>query len=115
MPSVVEASLPYLSLSSDGVFVNLKGKSKSLTRDIGYSNALAMDFSEQLSQLETDIGAISDEETNQDSGMAFYSGPDLNLQQTSVSEAASFKVGYTYNQTLDNIYKAAAENREVRF
>ena len=102
-PTVVEASLPYLNLSSDGIFVDLKGQSKKRTEEIGYSNDLAASFYDEQSSISSDLQALPEDKTNND---GYYPGPDLLLEQTSVSQAASFKVGYTYNQTLDNIYKA---------
>ena len=103
-PTVVEASLPYLNFSSDGVFVNLKGQSKKTTKDIGYSNDLAKSFFEQQAALSEELEDVSEDNANV-TGIKPYSGPDLLLEQTSVSQAASLKIGYTYNQTLDNIYK----------
>ncbi|MBO4393634.1 MAG: LPS-assembly protein LptD, partial [Spirochaetales bacterium] len=103
-PTVVEASLPYLNFSSDGVFVNLKGQSKKTTKDIGYSNDLAKSFFDQQAALSEELEDVSEDNANV-TGIKPYSGPDLLLEQTSVSQAASLKIGYTYNQTLDNIYK----------
>ncbi|MBP5756223.1 MAG: LPS-assembly protein LptD [Spirochaetales bacterium] len=105
-PKVVEASLPYLSFSSDGVIMNLKGESKSSTRETGYSNDLAKSFSQELSSLSEDLQAVPDlEEDDNGDGVMPYKGPDLKLESTSVSEAGALKLGYTYNQTLDNVYK----------
>ena len=107
-PKVVEASLPYLSFSSDGVIMNLKGESKSSTRETGYSNDLAKSFSQELSSLSEELQAVPDlEEDDNGDGVVPYKGPDLKLESTTVSEAGSLKLGYTYNQTLDNVYKEA--------
>ena len=106
--TVVEASLPYLSVASDGVILNLKGESKSSTRETGYSNDLAKSFSQELSSLSEDLQKIPElEEDDNGNGITSYKGPDMKLESTTVSEAGSFKLGYTYNQTLDNVYKEA--------
>ena len=102
---VVEASLPYLSMSSSGTFVNLKGKSTKTTKTLDYTNVLAKEFSDEL-QIAAEAG--SDEEGTRESvlnGLKPYNGPDLKLEETTTTEAANFKMGYTFSQSLDNIYK----------
>ena len=99
---VVEASLPYLSLSSSGTFLNLKGQSSKTTRSLDYTNVLAQEFSEELEA----AGEYDAEETDSEGiGLKAYSGPDLKLEETVTTEAASFKMGFTFSQSLDNIYK----------
>lgn len=105
-PKVVEASLPYLSFASDGVILNLKGQSRSSTRETGYSNDLAKSFSQELSLLSDDLQSVPDLEADDNGdGVRPYKGPDLKLESTTVSQAGSLTLGYTYNQTLDNVYK----------
>ena len=105
----VEASLPYLSFSSDGTFLSLQGKSQSTTRTLDYTSPLARQLASEKQELDE-----SAEETGKPgegvSVFKSYSGPTLNLQETTVSEAGSLKLGYTYNQTLDNIYKEDLEH-----
>ena len=101
---VVEASLPYLSLSSSGTFFNLKGKSTNTTKTLDYTNVLAKEFSEELEEAqefeEEDAGGEADR-----INLKAYKGPDLKLEETTTTEAASLKMGYTFSQSLDNIYK----------
>ena len=102
---VVEASLPYLSLSSNGTFLNLKGKSTKTTKTLDYTNIMAREFSEEL---EDALDYEADEKDPEESGLIelkAYKGPDLKLEETTTTEAASFKMGYTFSQSLDNIYK----------
>ena len=107
--TAVEGSLPYLTVSSDGTLLSLQGRSTRTTRTLDYTNALAADFADELQELE--------ETKTNGSGSAepvsifkSYSGPALNLEETTVSEAASLKAGYTYNQTLENVYKEELEH-----
>lgn len=102
---VSEASLPYLSMSSSGTFLNLKGDSRKTTKTLAYTSVLAQEFSDELAvaeEYEVD-DADADEEVL--TGLKAYSGPDLKLEETTTTEAGSLKVGYTYSQSLDNIYK----------
>ena len=107
--TAVEGSLPYLTVSSDGTLLSLQGRSTRTTRTLDYTNTLAADFADELQALE--------ETKTKGSGSAepvsifkSYSGPALNLEETTVSEAASLKAGYTYNQTLENVYKEELEH-----
>ena len=107
--TAVEGSLPYLTVSSDGTLLSLQGRSTRTTRTLDYTNALAADFADELQELE--------ETKTKGSGSAepvsifkSYSGPALNLEETTVSEAANLKAGYTYNQTLENVYKEELEH-----
>ncbi len=102
---VVEASLPYLSFSSNGTFLNLAGQSKSTTKRLDYTNDLALGFSQEQSNL--DLTGAS--ENKSASGLVGYDGPDVQLESTTVSEAGSFKLGYTYNQSMDNIFEEDLE------
>lgn len=96
--TVVEASLPYLSLSSNGKFLDLKSDAKTVTTDSGYTNQLASEFEEQRLLLDA-------QKTSKSTGeLSYLSGPDLKLSQTTRTEGAALQVGYTYFQTLDNIY-----------
>ena len=100
----VEASLPYLSFSSDGTFLSLQGQSQKTTRTIDYTNPLAKELAAEMQELQ-ESGTTG---TVGDTGVSMfrtYSGPALTLEETTVSEAGSLKLGYSYNQTLDNIYK----------
>ena len=113
-PNVIEASLPYLSVASDGVVLDLKGESKSSTRETGYSNDLAKSFSQELSSLSEELQSVPDlEEDNNGDGITSYKGPDLKLESTTVSEAGAFRLGYTYNQTLDNVYKESLSQDNI--
>ena len=98
---VVEASLPYLSLSSSGTFFNLKGRSTKTTKTLDYTNVLAKEFSDELQAAGEAEGSGESVLT----GLKAYKGPDLNLEETTTTEAASLKMGYTFSQSLDNIYK----------
>ena len=103
---VVEASLPYLSFSSSGTFLNITGQSKKNTKTLDYTNVLANEFSEELVEA-SEYG--SSEAGSGDDGFSklkAYNGPELKLEETTTTEAASFKAGYTFSQSLDNIYKA---------
>ena len=97
---IVEGSLPYLSLSSNGTFFSLQGKSLQTTRSIGYTNDLAQQFADEMASVETPESEGQTETTFQP-----YGGPDLRLEETTVSEAGSIRAGYTFSQTLDNIHK----------
>ena len=100
---VVEASLPYLSISSSGTFLNYKGEGKKTTKTLAYTNVMAEEFSNELEEArEYD----ADEADIQGIGLKAYSGPELKLEETSTTEAASFKMGYTFSQSLDNIFKS---------
>lgn len=101
---VKEASLPYLSFSSDGVILDLRGQARNSTTSIGYSNFLAKNFSSEQEELSEELQNASRSSSNDDS-LTYYKGPDLKLEKTTVSEAGSFKLGYTYNQTMDNVFK----------
>ena len=102
---VVEASLPYLSFSSNGTFLDLKGKSTKTTKTLKYTSALAQEFSDEMAGLEDGDydGPESGESVSID--LKPYNGPDLKLEETTTTEAASLKMGYTFTQSLDNIYK----------
>ena len=106
----VEASLPYLSFSSDGTFLSLQGQSQKTTRSIDYTNPLAKELATEMQELqesgtEGTTDAPGEPATSGVSQFSTYSGPSLTLEETTVSEAGSLKMGYTYNQTLDNIFK----------
>ena len=105
----VEASLPYLSFSSDGTFLSIQGKSQSTTRTLDYTNALARELDAEKQELQESADASASAKTTV-STFKSYSGPSLNLQETTVSQAGSLKLGYTYNQSLDNIYKEELEH-----
>ncbi|MBR6084826.1 MAG: hypothetical protein IKP61_04335 [Spirochaetales bacterium] len=110
---VVEASLPYLSFASAGTFLNLKGTSKKTTKTLAYTSVLAQEFSDELAlAAATDLGTADKKESVLDELKA-YKGPDLKLEETTTTEAASFKVGYTYSQSLDNIYKKDLKHDNV--
>ena len=108
---IVEGSLPYLSLSSEGTFFSIQGQSLQTTRNLGYTNALAQEFADERAAVE--VPASDDAEGTgagkTDSGFQPYAGPTLKLEETTYSEAASIKAGYTFSQTLDNIHKEDLE------
>ena len=133
--NVVEASLPYVSFSSEGTFLNLQGQSKSTTRTKDYTSPLAQSFADELVALQnSDDSSDSVEESTDESEAAessedvsvettgedgkqsvtlnvkAYSGPDLKLEETTTSSAGGIKVGYTYNQTLDNSFEDELEH-----
>ena len=91
---VVEASLPYLSLSSSGTFLNLKGKSTKTTKTLDYTNIMAREFSEEL---EDALDYEADEKDPEESGLIelkAYKGPDLKLEAVNNSPGAAV-CGYT--------------------
>ena len=102
---VVEASLPYLSLSSNGTFLDLKGQSTKTTKSLEYTSELAREFSEELAGLEDSELQEAESSDSVTIDLKPYKGPDLKLEETTTTEAASFKMGYTFSQSLDNIYK----------
>ena len=102
--TAVEGSLPYISFSSDGTLLSLQGSSRRTTRTLDYTNSLARDFSDEMQELEENKVKGSSP-LNDVTLFSSYSGPSLNLTETTVSEAASLRAGYTYNQTLENVYK----------
>ena len=108
----VEASLPYLTFSSDGTFFSVTGSSTRTTRTLDYTNALAGSLASELQDLKENgnAGTTGSSEITPVSIFNSYSGPTLNLEETTVSEAGSMKMGYSYNQTLDNIYKEDLEH-----
>lgn len=119
--TVEEASLPYINLSSSGTFFDISGQSKQNTRYLDYTNELARQFAAEQATLSTDSNTsyISDASDTSDTNITsnselpnldinrpgYYVGPNIDLQTTTVSESASIKMGYTYNQVLDNIYE----------
>ena len=107
---VVEASLPYLSLSSSGTFLNLNGQSTKNTRTLDYTNDLAKEFSDELQNVQKDEQPGEGSDSSGLTGLKSYPGPDLKLEETIATEAASFKMGYTFSQSLDNIYKTDLEH-----
>ena len=102
---VVEASLPYFSFSSNGTFLNLKGTGKKTTKTLAYTSVLAQEFSDELETANETVFEDADHEESALDRLKAYNGPDLKLEETTTTEAASFKFGYTYSQSLDNIYK----------
>ncbi len=99
--TVTEASLPYLSISSNGTFLDLRGQSTSTTKTLSYTNDLAISFDEEYKALQADgVESVASEDD-----LVPYSGPDLDLEETTTSSAGSLKLGYTYSQSLDNVYK----------
>ena len=105
--------MPYLSFASAGTFLNLKGTSKKTTKTLAYTSVLAQEFSDELAlAAATDLGTTDKKESVLDELKA-YKGPDLKLEETTTTEAASFKVGYTYSQSLDNIYKKDLKHDNV--
>ena len=102
---VVEASLPYLSLSSNGTFFNFKGKSTKTTKTLDYTNVLAKEFSEELQAAGESDSGETDAKESVLTKLKAYEGPALKLEETTTTEAASFKMGYTFSQSLDNIFK----------
>ena len=105
-PLAQEASLPYVSFSSDGVFLNLRGEEKSTVTYTTYTNELARSFMEEQNGLQIPEGA----QPVSDGILISYDGPQVNLQQTSVSAAPHIKAGYTYSQSLDNTYGVDLEH-----
>ncbi|HAN43419.1 MAG TPA: hypothetical protein DCP98_08360 [Sphaerochaeta sp.] len=126
--NVVEASLPYVSFSSEGTFLNLQGQTKSTTRTKDYTSPLAQSFADELVALQNkddepseddeDVSAedVSIETTEEEGKQSVtlnvkaYEGPDLNLEETTNSTAGGIKLGYTYNQTLDNSFEDELEH-----
>lgn len=99
--TVVKASLPYVSFSTSGKILDLKSESKTITDATGYTNVLAREFEEERLSLE------AEEASSAPVGeLSFMAGPDLKLTQTSVSQGAGIRIGYTYYQTFDNLYVA---------
>ena len=98
-PSVVEASLPYLSFSSNGTFLNMRGERVERIRNLSYTSDTAQEFADELAALDA-----SPEEDVQEETIEAFPGPVLNLEEKTISEAGSLKMGYTYTQSLDNRY-----------
>ncbi len=111
--NVVEASLPYVSFSSDGTLLNLQGKSKKTTKTKDYTSPLAQSFADELEALQNaDSEEVTAEEGTESItlNVKAYDGPDLNLEETTTSSAGGIKIGYTYNQTLDNSFEDELEH-----
>lgn len=97
-----EASLPYVSLSSDGTFFDIKGKESKTVSELGYTNELAKQFEE----MRVNLGEVEDlDEEDDETLLSYYSSPDMDLSKTVVTKGGSIKSGYTFNQVLDNVYK----------
>ncbi len=121
---VEEASLPYLSLSSSGTFFDFQGNSRKTTKTKDYTSPLAKSFSDELNTMLTEEAEASEvseasdasdteeasnpEATTEETSTALvlkpYSGPELDLEETTTSAAGGIKLGYTYNQSLDNSF-----------
>lgn len=97
---VTEASFPYLSLSSNGVFIDLKGKSQETEEVLSYENEMASSFEAQRQDLDGDPVFEGPSEE-----LPYMEGPALDLTKKSSSSGATFKAGYTFSQSLDNVYK----------
>ena len=102
---VLEASLPYLNFSSNGTILDLKGQSTKTTKTLKYTSTLAQEFSDELRDLEEGESSSEGSVELEEIDLKAYKGPDLKLEETTTTEAASFKMGYTFSQSLDNVYK----------
>lgn len=113
----VEASLPYFSFSSGGTFLDLKNLSwnrkngkenedENRTVKPKYQSSAAQAFSDELYslQLAEKTGESLSESVGRENAVNAYEGPVLQ-QEKNLEEGGTFKIGYTYRQTLDNVYR----------
>lgn len=122
---IVEGSLPYLSFTSNGTFLSLQGKNRETTRTLDYTSDLAQDFNDERLSIELPEKEIQEEVTEGSDDaqtdiqpdpeplFKYYGGPALSLEEKTVSKAGSIKAGYTFSQSLDNIYKAELEHDNI--
>ena len=108
---IVEGSLPYLSFTSSGTFLNIQGKNRESTRTLDYTSELAQSFHDERSSIELpEVEEGEKKKSESDNLFSSYAGPALNLEEKTVSKAGNIKAGYTFSQSLDNIYKADLEH-----
>ena len=101
------ARLPYLKISSNGTIFDLKGSDSSEVEILDYEDETARQFAQELLALENK----GDEEFSiSPEGFILMGSPNLNNSKTVVHKGGYLNLAYTYNQTLENTYKAEMEN-----
>lgn len=95
--TISEASLPYVSLSSSGTLLDIKGTSETVEKEKPYSSKIAENFYQELLSLDD---SDSTEDTSD-----FLNGPEALRSTKKTYQAPYLNSTYSYRQTINNKYK----------